>query len=73
MAQTHPTTVTEAPAFVAAEPTTQEQPKTTYVKTHDPAGKAMAASTVIQTLVWSGVTIVLLVVGILLLLHWHIL
>jgi hypothetical protein len=50
-----------------------EESSHTYVQNRDPVGKAMAASTLIQTLVWSGVVIVLLVVGIMLLLHYHIL
>jgi hypothetical protein len=76
MATARTTVVTEAPETSNTEPTAErivEQPSTVRVQNHDPVGKAMAASTLIQTLVWSGVVIVLLVVGIVLLLHYHIL
>ena len=50
-----------------------EEPSTTYVKTSDPVGKSIAAGNLIQTLVWSAVVIVLVVVGIILLVHYKIL
>jgi hypothetical protein len=37
------------------------------------AGSAIGASALIQTIVWSVVVLVLLVIGILLLLHYHVL
>lgn len=50
-----------------------EEPSTTHVKTSDPVGKSIAASNLIQTVVWSAVVIVLLVIGIILLVHYKIL
>lgn len=53
-----------APTYVDSTPT--------YVRRRDPIGNTMAASAMIQTLVWAAVVIVLLVVGILVLVHYNI-
>jgi hypothetical protein len=54
---------------VRREPTVVERrPRTTYVATDDPVTNAFAASQLIQTIVWSIVVLVLLVV-VLLALH----
>ena len=60
---------------VVEQPATRvvEEPSTTYVKRSDPVGTSIAASRLIQTLVWSGVIIVVLIVGILLLVRYKIL
>jgi hypothetical protein len=49
-----------------------DTPGTTYVNRSDPVGNSFAASSLIQTIVWSVVVLVLLVVGILVLLHYGI-
>jgi hypothetical protein len=51
---------------------TRETP-TTYVHHRDSVGNAFAASQLIQTIVWSAVVLVLLAIGILILIHYHIL
>jgi hypothetical protein len=55
-----PTTVER----VRTEPTAyvEQRPRTTYVANDDPIGNVVAASHLIQTIVWSVVVIVLLVV-----------
>ena len=66
--------VVEPSRTVVAEPATRvvEEPSTTYVRRRDPYASTMAASAMIQTLIWSAVVIVLLVVGILVLVHYGI-
>ena len=67
--------IEERPETVVEQPATKvvEEPSKSYVKTRDPVATSIAASHVIQTLVWSAVVIVLLVVGIILLVHYKIL
>ena len=50
---------------VRSEPTTvvERHPATRTVVTDDPVGNAYAASQLIQTIVWSVVVLVLLIVG----------
>lgn len=59
--------VAAEPATVAAEPATvvERRPTTRYVTTDDPIGNVYAASQLIQTIVWSVVVLVLLVVALL--------
>lgn len=59
--------VVEEPA-----PRIVEQPAPTYVQRRDPIGNSIAAGSLIQTVVWAVVVIVLLVVGILVLVHYNI-
>ncbi len=60
-----PATVASTPTTVRSEPATvvTQQPRT--VVTEDPVGNAYAASQMIQTIVWSVVVLVLLVVALL--------
>ena len=71
---TSPTPIVSQPATtVVEEPApTYVESSPTYVRRRDPLGNTMAASAMIQTLVWAAVVIVLLVVGILVLIHYHI-
>lgn len=62
----HDTVVEQRPRRVV------EEPSTTYVRSSDPVGNSMAATSLIQTVVWSVVVIVILVIGILVLLHYNI-
>lgn len=50
-----------------------QEPGTTYVQRRDPVGSSIAAGSLIQTVVWAIVVLVLLVVGILILVHFKIL
>lgn len=65
----HPVNVVPGPpaAFV------EESTRTTFIKRRDAYATAQAASGLIQTIIWSGVVITLLVVGILILVRYHIL
>lgn len=56
---------TEAPAreVVRTEPVVEQRPVTRTVISDDPVGNAYAASQLIQTIVWSVVVLVLLVVA----------
>ncbi len=49
-----------------------EEPAPTYVQRRDPVGNSMAASSMIQTVVWAVVVLVLLIVAILVLIHFKI-
>lgn len=66
--------VVEEPVNRVVQPATRvvEEPSTTYVRRRDPVGHTMAASTLIQTLVWSAVVLILVVVGILVLVRYNI-
>lgn len=67
--------VVERPRTVVEEPATRvvsEHPTTTYVRRQDPVANTMAASSLIQTLVWAAVVLIVLVVGILVLVHYSI-
>lgn len=67
------TTVHTAPAAVPDGTTYVEtRPNRTIVNNDDPVGNAFAASQLIQTIVWSVVVLVLLVIGIYLLYHYGI-
>lgn len=50
-------------------PRVVEERAPTYVRRSDPVGNSIAASSMIQTVVWAVVVIVLLIVGILVLVH----
>jgi hypothetical protein len=60
---------------VVEQPRTRvvEEPSSSYVERRDPVATSIAASRLIQTVVWSAVVIVILVVGIILLVHYKIL
>ena len=67
-----PTSVIQPATRVVEEPAPAYVESPTYVRRGNPMANTMAASAMIQTLVWSAVVIVLLVVGILVLIHYHI-
>jgi len=49
-----------------------DEPAPTYVRRQDPVGNSIAAGSLIQTVVWAVVVLVLLIVGILVLIHYNI-
>lgn len=68
------TVITEEPAVAQrTHRVLTEEPTTTYVQRSNPIGNAFAASSLIQTIVWAVVVLVLLVVAILVLVHYKIL